>query len=576
MSIHSGFPRILLLAFVCCCRQASANPIVWENSQSIAPTAHGFRTTGDDPWTVSAALSPRADKQRAYLAFEAQTSAPARMQVFWTSAGKPFLDERSIHIQVPASDSLTTHVFDLNATGQFHGADILRLDPSDRSSFEFRLGDARLLSLEEVPEASLPQLIQFRCFTSRLHYRPGELLEFGATLLPRNYPEHRSAKMLKVALTNSSGKRVAESMQQVRLSPGDSLKEMRGVLDTTASLVPGPYQLIAEFTDLMTGLKLTSSHAFAVQKNGDPAVYETPFQFVKDFSLVYGPDKRWHIFSISGNFVGTHEWREPGQERTFSHGSSADLKTWTHHAPVLSITDETYPDGNGRYADRNIWAPHVIAHEGTYYMFYTSVNEHVSQSVSLATSTDLFNWREHEKNPVFTLEDVDWALWRRDGWADCRDPMVLKADDGFYLYVTATAKEADADGNRGVVAVARSSDLVSWSTGTIALRTPLPPESPQVWKQGELYCMLTSSNGAGSFISEHPVHGWRTAKFPRPNIPAVEKYVETSGSYAEEVALSPATPIMGSLTWRLYGNSIYFFKIQPGAVGPDGYEPVQW
>jgi hypothetical protein len=61
--------------------------------------------------------------------------------------------------------------------------------------------------------------------------------------------------------------------------------------------------------------------------------------------------------------------------------------------------------------------------------------------------------------------------------------------------------------------------------------------------------------------------------FPRPDIASVEFHVATSPSYAEEtVALPDGGILMASLTWRHWGNSIYFFRLRAEAGVPVGYE----
>ena len=163
----------------------------------------------------------------------------------------------------------------------------------------------------------------------------------------------------------------------------------------------------------MNGFELKAECNFGVNGNKDPMVYETPFKFVKDFSIIQDDKGIFHIFSITGEFYKGHDWMPNGNERTFSHGTSNDLINWEYHKPVLSISDNDYSDGEGKYENRNIWAPHIVKKGDTYYMFYTSVNSHVSQSVSLATSKDLFNWTKHKNNPVATMEGVEWATWKR-------------------------------------------------------------------------------------------------------------------------------------------------------------------
>jgi hypothetical protein len=434
---------------------------------------------------------------------------------------------------------------------------MLRLDPGAGAGVNFKIHSLQFVPAKEVPSELLGGLIEFRGYTSKLHYLPGELIEYRATLLSQNYPVRNSAKLLTANIVNSEGQVMASHFQQYALPEVSRMKELYGVIKPHADLTAGKYRLETVSRDLLTGLELTSSHPFGILSDDDPYIYETPFKFVKDFSIIRDQEGLWHIFSITGDFFQGHDWQPNGNERTFSHGTSRDLRRWEYHPPVLSISENDYPDGNGKYEDRNIWAPHVIHHEGTYYMFYTSVNKHVSQSVSLATSKDLFNWKKHDKNPIVTLEGADWAYWKRDGWADFRDPAILKDGDTFYMYCTAYAKD-----RRGTVSVCKSTNLTDWTTPTIAAVGKPAMESPYVWKQGEYYYMTTSSTGAGVWKSDRPDKGWTEVDFLRPPVPTMEKYVSTSVSYAEEVVpLDADSLLMASITWRLWGNSIYLSKI---------------
>ena len=85
--------------------------------------------------------------------------------------------------------------------------------------------------------------------------------------------------------------------------------------------------------------------------------------------------------------------------------------------------------------------------------------------------------------------------------------------------------------------------------------------------------MTTSSHGKGTFVSDHPMTGWRRVAFPRPDTQAVEKYVRTSPSYAEEVVrLDDGSLLMAALTFRHWGNSIYFFRVETDQGMPVSYE----
>lgn len=548
---------------------AQASPS-WAEMHAVRQVGEALRTTDADSWLVSPPLAEAVPADASCFLLEVQLKQPTTMQVYWTANGEPFSETRSIRWAVPASSEYRSYVVDLNANGTFGGAQRYRLDPADEAGVEFAIRGARFLRPQDVPRDLLTPVLNFRCFTSKLHYRPGEPIEYRAVLNASGYPDRQSSKTLAVEVRNAAGQVVATATQQYGIAPRVRTKEVQGAIEPARPLTPGAYTLKAISTDQRSGLELSCEHIFGVQSATDPHLYETPFKFVKDFSIVRGHDGRWHVFSITGDFFDNHDWLPDGQERTFSHGSSPDLREWTIHAPVISVSDAEYPDGRGRYKDRNVWAPHVIRHHGRYWMFYTSVNRHVSQSISLATSDDLFHWEDHPRNPVFTLEGVEWANWSRSAWADCRDPCVFFDGGVFYLYVTANAKPP---GDCGAVAVATSRDLVRWSRPEIAVRGRQVSESPQVFGMGGRYFMTTSSVGAATYASDHPAHGWRRLDFPRPDIGTAEKYVATSPSYAEEVVpLGDADLLMASLTWRHWGNSIYFFRVRSDGHVPVGYD----
>jgi len=376
------------------------------------------------------------------------------------------------------------------------------------------------LSFGELSPEQRSKLIDFRCITSKIHYQPGELVAYRVSLDPRTYDNKRSAKELMLTLRDASGGIVDQRVQPYGLAAvttgnsGGSARRLTiggafGPLER-----PGSYEIEAISTDLRSGRLLVSKRPFVVSGPEDPASYETPFQYSKDFCIVWGHDARWHVFTTTGDLVGGHSWMDAGQERAFVHASSANLRDWTVHEPVISISDVRYSDGKGRYADRNVWAPHIVERQGTYYMFFTGVNDHLSQCIAMAASEDLFEWQLYAGNPVLTLEGVEWAQWSRRRRSDCRDPDILSAGGRYYMYFTASARRQGGS-KRGVVAVAASDDLVHWSRPRVAVRGPAALESPQVWKMGDTYFMTTSARGAGTFTSTDPLQGWRPQAFRR-------------------------------------------------------------
>jgi len=564
---------ILLCTVIIFTSSVSAFQPKWLNTNSIEKEQDVYIVKGLDPWMVSETIQETIPKENDYLQIKIKASAAVQGYFYWWKINQTLNFSRHASFAIPASDDFKTIVVDLNKTGRFEGLNAFRFGVASHQGLKFEILDIEFITGDQAPEKELIKQCDFKCYTSKLHYAYNQTaIDYQVSFLTRNYPERRSSKILEASIVNAEGKTVACQYQQYGISDIQQRKVLHGTFRLDKPLTPGKYILKTISTDQMTSDTLSSEHIFAIQTKDAPFVYETPFKFVKDFSIIRDQKGLWHIFSITGDFVDGHDWIPAGNERTFSHGTSKDLRNWTYHKPVISITDETYPDGNGKYKDRNVWAPQVIYHNGLYYMFYTSINSYVCQSVSLATSKDLFNWTEHDSNPVYTLENLDWAAWGRAQWSDCRDPGIIKDGDTFYMYVTA---HSPIEEPRGILAVAQSKDLLNWSDYQIAVRHIPSMESPQLWKQNGKFYMTTSAHGQGTWVSDHPTRGWKKAGFPRPPITSeFEKDVPTSPSYAEEVVrLEDGRLIIASLTWRLWGNSIYISEIQNDKDGqPIGYK----
>ena len=542
----------------------------WAQLHGIERTKTGFEVTASPAWLLSQPPEANIPSKQCCLLLEVRTPRAAHMRIYWRLADQHLNEGRAVSFHVPATDKPVLVAANLDQQGTFDGIHQFRFDPHLPVGGEFEIKRLEFVRPDEIPPHLVPGLVGFQCFTSKLHYQPGERIEYQAKLSAGCYPDRQSSKIIEVILSDAAGRQITKAVQQYGIFGGARFKDLQGVLDVPAPLTPGKYVLTSTSRDQRSGLTLTARHEFGVQGPADPFLYETPFKFVKDFTFIKGPEDRWHVFSITGDPRANHDWGPDGQERTFSHASSKDLRDWTIHPPVISISNDTRPDGNGRFKDRNVWAPHVIENDGKYWMFYTSVNQHVSQSVSLATSPDLFEWTDYEQNPVFTLEGVEWANWIRNGWSDCRDPCVLVDGDKFYLYVTANVKPP---GEVGGIVVAESDDLFHWGNPAIAVRGKNVSESPQVWKDGETYYMTTSATGSATYTSKHPARGWTRSDFPRPDTQAAEKYVPTSPRCAEEVVrMDDGTFLIAAFTWRHQGNSIYFFRMKTKDGVPITYE----
>lgn len=164
-------------------------------------------------------------------------------------------------------------------------------------------------------------------------------------------------------------------------------------------------------------------------------------------------------------------------ETNLAHATSRSLTggPWQKERCALSAVLEGW-------GERHLWAPHVVFHDGTYHMFVCVGGEsHATYKIHLATSTDLWTWDRHPRNPMLV-----------DGF-DARDPNVLRHGDRWLMYYTATS---EPDGGHHVVACRTSQDLIIWSarqvvytdteTGTFGG----PTESPFVVRRGRSYYLF--------------------------------------------------------------------------------------
>ncbi|MBE0676991.1 MAG: DUF2961 domain-containing protein [Bacteroidales bacterium] len=201
-----------------------------------------------------------------------------------------------------------------------------------------------------------------------------------------------------------------------------------------------------------------------------------------DHCFIQGSDGIWHFYGIGGG-------------RGFTHGTSENLndQNWTPQSPPFPV--EWNP-----WKEMHLWAPHVVKHDSTYYMYYCAGGKTGAiYRMHLATSDDLINWTRHTGNPLFI-----------DGF-DARDPMVIKVGDQWVLYYCANSK---AQGGNNVVAYRLSKDLVNWSERHIAFVDPRrhkaggPTESPFVVRRGDTFYLFIGPRegyvGTDVFASKDP------------------------------------------------------------------------
>jgi arabinan endo-1,5-alpha-L-arabinosidase len=249
--------------------------------------------------------------------------------------------------------------------------------------------------------------------------------------------------------------------------------------------------------DLASGFlaELSSGRDPLAGKFAEPGMYTVDHAILKQ-------DDGWHLIYIRG--IAATNWPEYPLSN-FGHAVSHDLVNWHIRKPVL----ETPASGFDVY---QVWAPHIIKHDGKYWMFYAGVNDSATQAICLATSVDLYHWERHEGNPLIT--SLPWGNWDTTQWSDCRDPMVLKEGGTFYCYYTAARTVPGSGDVENCLGIASSMDLIHWKDEGYrrlihTLKTP--PESPFVVKRnGEYYLFYTNYKYGIVYVrSPDPLNGWK-------------------------------------------------------------------
>jgi len=208
----------------------------------------------------------------------------------------------------------------------------------------------------------------------------------------------------------------------------------------------------------------------------DPSAGEAEQWYINDHCFALGPDGVWHMFGI------THaEPLNPMDEKCLAHACSPSLTQTPWRKLPFALTAD-----RERWDEFHLWAPCIVRHEGTYYMYVCVGDEdHRTYKIHLAVSEDLHSWTRHAANPMVV-----------DGF-DARDPCVLRVRDRWIMYYTATSRP---EGGHHIVAYRLSDDLVHWGerqvafvdneTGTFGGCT----ESPFVLRRGASYYLFICNN----------------------------------------------------------------------------------
>lgn len=197
----------------------------------------------------------------------------------------------------------------------------------------------------------------------------------------------------------------------------------------------------------------------------DPSVGEDATWYINDHTFFRDKDGRWHLIGI------THEEpMAPFDELHLAHVTGQSLHGPWNKQPFALSTDVAR-------GETHLWAPHVIEHDGVFWMFFCAGGSDKSRyQINLATSPDGDTWTRHPDNPLVI-----------DGF-EARDPMVRRVEDRWVMYYTATSNPA---GGAFIVAAAESSDLVHWAGRHVVYQDAMsgtmagPTESPFVTDDGQ-------------------------------------------------------------------------------------------
>jgi arabinan endo-1,5-alpha-L-arabinosidase len=205
----------------------------------------------------------------------------------------------------------------------------------------------------------------------------------------------------------------------------------------------------------------------------DQSIGEDDVWYMNDHCFIQGPDRKWHMIGITGR-----DAPKPWAENYLAHAVADSLTgKWVKKPYAMAARNDL--------SETVLWAPYIIKHDDTYYMFYCGGDpDHKRYQINLATSKDLYEWSRYTENPLFV-----------DGF-DGRDPYVFhdEINNRWILYYTATSKP---EGGAHIVGARISYDLVHWTKDRYVVFTDPErgtwggnTESPVVIKRGDWYYLF--------------------------------------------------------------------------------------
>jgi hypothetical protein len=234
-------------------------------------------------------------------------------------------------------------------------------------------------------------------------------------------------------------------------------------------------------------------------------------EYINDHALVEA-DGVWHLFYTRGD-MSIRPWMSQGNEVAIGHATSRDLLDWQPLPPVLSIGPK------GSFDAEHVYAPAVIRDGDRWLMLYTGNARGFfsGEQILAATSSDLMTWTKLDRPPA-PVPDSSWAAFYPPGYdsgaggpVSCRDPFLLRLDDGGYVcYYVVRLRDTAGIPARACIAAATSDDLVTWTQRGIVLTRPVSgddvnpythPESPCVVVRNGLYHLFWKGGSGTRWIA---------------------------------------------------------------------------
>lgn len=257
----------------------------------------------------------------------------------------------------------------------------------------------------------------------------------------------------------------------------------------------------------------------------------------KDFSFTRGfVDASSNRYALHLFYIRQTYYNIPDDDKTknLGHIWTTDFNSW-YGPDGLNRADTTAIVARpGKFDELHVWAPTIVQHGPTFWMFYTGVrnqNGKQHQRIGRATSTDLITWTQAD-DVVLTAPDVPWASKNPVDYTgqQLRDPFVMPdpVNPGQWLMYFVSVDSLHAP--KMAVGAARSSDLVTWNA------LPKPFSSTQ----------RPSPNGRPTTVVESPHVFQRNGKWWMPyTLNQDTIFFETTASTdpADTVAANWSNPV---------------------------------